>query len=35
MFFLAFLPQFVVAARGDAPWQIAQLSLDVDFGYQL
>ncbi|MBV1775542.1 LysE family translocator [Burkholderiaceae bacterium DAT-1] len=27
MFFLAFLPQFVVAARGDAPWQIAQLGL--------
>jgi threonine/homoserine/homoserine lactone efflux protein len=27
MFFLAFLPQFVVNARGDAPWQIAQLGL--------
>ncbi|MBV8658510.1 MAG: LysE family translocator [Burkholderiales bacterium] len=27
MFFLAFLPQFVVAARGDAPWQIAQLGV--------
>ena len=27
MFFLAFLPQFVVAGRGDAPWQIAQLGL--------
>ena len=27
MFFLAFLPQFVVADRGDAPWQIAQLGL--------
>lgn len=25
MFFLAFLPQFVNTARGDAPWQIAQL----------
>lgn len=27
MFFLAFLPQFVVNARGDAPLQIAQLGL--------
>jgi threonine/homoserine/homoserine lactone efflux protein len=27
MFFLAFLPQFVVNERGDAPWQIAQLGL--------
>jgi len=27
MFFLAFLPQFVSAARGDAPWQIAQLGV--------
>ena len=27
MFFLAFLPQFVMAERGDAPWQIAQLGL--------
>ena len=27
VFFLAFLPQFVVAARGDAPWQILQLGL--------
>ena len=27
MFFLAFLPQFVAAERGDAPWQIAQLGL--------
>jgi threonine/homoserine/homoserine lactone efflux protein len=27
MFFLAFLPQFVNAARGDAPWQIVQLGL--------
>ena len=27
MFFLAFLPQFVVNARGDTPWQIAQLGL--------
>jgi len=27
MFFLAFLPQFVVTARGDAPWQIAQLGV--------
>lgn len=27
MFFLAFLPQFVVSARGDAPWQIVQLGL--------
>ena len=25
MFFLAFLPLFVAAERGDAPWQIAQL----------
>ena len=25
MFFLAFLPQFVVVSRGDAPWQIVQL----------
>lgn len=25
LFFLAFLPQFVLAARGGAPWQIAQL----------
>ncbi len=27
MFFLAFLPQFVVASRGDAPWQIVQLGV--------
>ncbi|MFO1392341.1 MAG: LysE family translocator [Steroidobacteraceae bacterium] len=27
MFFLAFLPQFVVASRGDTAWQIAQLGL--------
>ncbi|MBV8657049.1 MAG: LysE family translocator [Burkholderiales bacterium] len=27
MFFLAFLPQFVFAARGDAPGQIAQLGV--------
>lgn len=27
LFFLAFLPQFVVRARGNAPWQIAQLGL--------
>lgn len=27
MFFLAFLPQFVVTTRGDAPWQIAQLGV--------
>jgi threonine/homoserine/homoserine lactone efflux protein len=27
MFFLAFLPQFVVVARGDAPWQIIQLGV--------
>lgn len=27
MFFLAFLPQFVLAERGDTPWQIAQLGL--------
>ena len=27
MFFLAFLPQFVMAERGNAPWQIAQLGL--------
>lgn len=27
MFFLAFLPQFVAAERGDAPWQIVQLGL--------
>ncbi len=27
LFFLAFLPQFVVAARGGAPWQIAQLGV--------
>ena len=27
MFFLAFLPQFVVTVRGDAPWQIAQLGV--------
>ena len=27
MFFLAFLPQFVVATRGDTAWQIAQLGL--------
>jgi threonine/homoserine/homoserine lactone efflux protein len=27
MFFLAFLPQFVVNTRGEAPWQIAQLGL--------
>jgi threonine/homoserine/homoserine lactone efflux protein len=27
MLFLAFLPQFVNASRGDAPWQIAQLGL--------
>ena len=27
MFFLAFLPQFVVTERGNAPWQIAQLGI--------
>jgi len=27
MFFLAFLPQFVAAERGDAPWQILQLGV--------
>lgn len=27
MFFLAFLPQFVVVSRGDAPWQIVQLGV--------
>ena len=27
MFFLAFLPQFVVSSRGDASWQILQLGL--------
>jgi threonine/homoserine/homoserine lactone efflux protein len=27
MFFLAFLPQFVVATRGGEPWQIAQLGV--------
>ncbi|MDP2007096.1 MAG: LysE family translocator [Rubrivivax sp.] len=27
VFFLAFLPQFVNASRGDAPWQIVQLGL--------
>lgn len=27
MFFLAFLPQFVVATRGDTAWHIAQLGL--------
>lgn len=27
LFFLSFLPQFVVAARGDANWQIASLGL--------
>ena len=27
MFFLAFLPQFVVGERGDASWQIVQLGL--------
>jgi threonine/homoserine/homoserine lactone efflux protein len=27
MFFLAFLPQFVISARGDAPWQIVQLGV--------
>lgn len=27
MFFLAFLPQFVVTQRGDTPWQLAQLGL--------
>ena len=27
MFFLAFLPQFVVASRGDTAWQIVQLGL--------
>ncbi|MFO1414610.1 MAG: LysE family translocator [Burkholderiales bacterium] len=27
LFFLAFLPQFVVSARGDAPWQIVQLGV--------
>jgi threonine/homoserine/homoserine lactone efflux protein len=27
MFFLAFLPQFVVVSRGDAPWQIVQLGI--------
>ncbi len=27
LFFLAFLPQFVQADRGDVPWQLAQLGL--------
>lgn len=27
MFFLAFLPQFVVSARSDVPWQLAQLGV--------
>lgn len=27
LFFLAFLPQFVAPARGDAPWQMAALGL--------
>jgi threonine/homoserine/homoserine lactone efflux protein len=27
LFFLSFLPQFVIAARGDASWQTAQLGL--------
>ena len=27
LFFLAFLPQFVAAARGDAPWQMVQLGV--------
>jgi len=27
LFFLSFLPQFVVAERGDAGWQTAQLGL--------
>ena len=27
LFFLAFLPQFVQAARGDVPWQLAQLGV--------
>lgn len=27
MFFLAFLPQFVVSERGDVPWQLAQLGV--------
>ena len=27
VFFLAFLPQFVAAERGDTPWQIVQLGL--------
>jgi threonine/homoserine/homoserine lactone efflux protein len=27
LFFLSFLPQFVVAQRGDASWQTAQLGL--------
>lgn len=27
LFFLAFLPQFVSAERGDAPWQIVQLGV--------
>ena len=27
LFFLSFLPQFVVASRGDASWQTAQLGL--------
>ena len=27
LFFLAFLPQFVLRQRGDTPWQIAQLGL--------
>ncbi|MBK4735806.1 LysE family translocator [Noviherbaspirillum pedocola] len=27
LFFLSFLPQFVVAQRGDVPWQTAQLGL--------
>ncbi len=31
VFFLAFLPQFVVASRGGAGWQIAQLGLIFTF----
>ena len=27
LFFLAFLPQFVQADRGDVPWQLAQLGV--------
>jgi threonine/homoserine/homoserine lactone efflux protein len=27
LFFLAFLPQFVVAERGDVPWQLASLGV--------